>query len=153
MIIKEMTNKDLDEVLKIENDVFCDPWPKKFFYDDLNNDVSKYFVLIDEERIIGYFGLWFMFENADLVNIAIDKDHQGQGLGEKLLRHAICVCINKEVEFLHLEVRPNNLKAKSLYEKFGFEPVRVRRNYYSDGQDCIDMVKGLVGLSEKDFSD
>jgi len=153
MNIESMKLSDIDVVCDLENKLFKDPWPKKFFIEDLENEFSNYFVLKDNEEIIGYAGFWYMFENCDLVNIAIKKERQGQGLGEKLLKFVIRKAIKENCEFLHLEVRKTNTKAKSLYEKYGFIKTRVRKGYYSDGEDCIDMVKGLVGLSEKDFSD
>ena len=152
-MISLMRKEDLDQVLEIENDVFSDPWPRKYFEDDLDNECSKYYVLKKDEEIIGYGGLWFMFENCDLVNIAIKKVYQGQGLGEKLLKLLIREAILNECEFMHLEVRTSNKKAMSLYEKMGFIKTRTRKGYYSDGEDCDDMVKGLIGLNEKDFSD
>ncbi len=152
-MIEELTINDLDEVIRIENEVFKDPWPRKYFEDDLNNDCSKWYILKQDNKIIGYGGLWFMFENCDLVNIAISKECQGQGLGEKLLKLLIKEAIHNECEFMHLEVRKSNLKAKSLYEKLDFIKTRERAGYYEDGEDCIDMVKGLIGLNEEDFSD
>ncbi len=152
-MISLMRKEDLDQVLEIENDVFSDPWPRKYFEDDLNNECSKYYVLKKDGEVIGYGGLWFMFENCDLVNIAIKKSYQGQGLGERLLKLLIREAILNECEFMHLEVRTSNKKAMSLYEKMDFIKTRTRKGYYSDGEDCIDMVKGLIGLNEKDFSD
>ena len=154
MKIERMEIKDLDIVSELEKKIFKDPWPRKFFEEDiLNNDSSRYYVLKDDEEVIGYAGIWFMFENCDLVNIAIVNERQGQGLGEKLLRFVIKEAIKEGCEFMHLEVRKSNLKAKSLYDKYGFMETRIRKGYYEDGEDCIDMVKGLLGLSEKDFSD
>lgn len=154
MKIERMEIKDLDVICDLESKIFKDPWPRKFFEEDLSkNDSSSYYVLKDDEEIIGYAGVWYMFENCDLVNIAIKNDRQGEGLGEKLLRFVIKEAISKDCEFMHLEVRKSNFKAKSLYEKYGFMEMRVRKGYYEDGEDCIDMVKGLLGLSEKDFSD
>lgn len=153
MKLERMLETDIDEVSKIENEVFIDPWPIRFFKEDLNNENAKYYLLKDNEQIIGYAGLWFMFENCDLVNIAIKKDKQGQGLGKKLLKLVIREAIKEKCEFMHLEVRKNNTKAYNLYKKLDFIETRVRKAYYEDGEDAIDMVKGLLGLNEKDFSD
>ena len=110
-------------------------------------------VLKEDDKVIGYAGMWIMFDSCDLVNIAISKDYQGKGYGEKLLRFMIKRALQLGIEFMHLEVRVSNLKAYELYRKYDFEEVRIRKGYYSDGEDCKDMVKGLLGLSEEDFSD
>lgn len=152
MIIRKATFLDLDKIIEIENECFKEPWPKKAFEADINNDITELMVLIDGNKIIGYYDIWYMFENADIASIAIRKDYQGKGLGEYLLKDLIKRCIAKQVEFLHLEVNVENIKAYNLYKKMGFEQVRVRKGYYN-GVDGLDMVKGLLGLSEKDFSD
>ena len=154
MKLERMALKDVDEVMEIENNSFIDPWPYHFFVDDISkNEFSRYFVLKDNDEIIGYSGYWLSFENCDLVNIAIKEKWRGQKYGQKLLNLTILEAIKEGCEFMHLEVRPSNIKAINLYEKSGFIKTRVRKGYYEDGEDCIDMVKGIVGLSEKDFSD
>ena len=45
----------------------------------------------------------------------------------------------------------DNEKAYNLYSKMGFEKTRIRKGYYN-GVDAIEMVKGLIGLNEEDFS-
>ena len=152
MIIEKMKLEDLDEVSSIENECFQDPWPKEAFKRDLDNDIADLYVLKDKDKVIGYYDVWYMFENADISTICIRKDYQGKKLGEYLLKDLIIRCIKKDVEFLHLEVRVDNNKAINLYKKFGFEKLRIRKGYYN-GTDGIDMMKGLIGLSEKDFSD
>ena len=154
MKFERMHVEDVNEVIKIENICFKDPWPYHFFVDDiLKNEFSRYFVLKENDEIIGYSGHWLSFENCDLVNIALKNAYQGKGLGQKLLNLTILEAIKEGCEFMHLEVRPSNIKAINLYKKNGFIKTRVRKGYYEDGEDCIDMVKGIVGLSEKDFSD
>jgi ribosomal-protein-alanine N-acetyltransferase len=36
-------------------------------------------------------------------------------------------------------VRKSNAAAIALYERLGFEAVGVRRGYYDDGEDAVDM--------------
>lgn len=152
MKIEKMKLSDLDEVSFIENETFLDPWPKDAFLRDLDNDIADLYVLKDEDKIVGYYDIWYMFENADISTICIRKEYQGRKLGGYLLKDLIRRCIKNNVEFLHLEVRVDNLKAINLYKKFGFEKLRIRKGYYK-GVDGIDMMKGLIGLSEEDFSD
>lgn len=143
MIIEKLTINDIDQIENIEKECFIDPWPKEAFVRELTNDISAFYVLKDEDNIIGYYGLWYMFENADLVNIAVAKSYQGNKYGELLLNDAINRCKDKNVEFLHLEVRVDNNVAINLYKKYDFVEVRKREGYYN-GTDGIDMVKGLI---------
>ena len=40
-----------------------------------------------------------------------------------------------------LEVSTNNFTAKTLYEKLGYTLRRVRKEYYKDKSDALEMVK------------
>lgn len=143
MNIERLKIEDIDEIVNIEKECFIDHWPKDAFVRELTNDISEFYVLKDEDKVIGYYGLWYMFENADLVNIAVTKRFQGNKYGELLLNDAINRCKDKNVEFLHLEVRVDNDVAINLYKKYDFVEVRKRAGYYN-GVDGIDMVKGLI---------
>ena len=151
MIVRDIEEKDLDKILRMEKENFPDPWPKDSFIYDMNNEVADVKVLESEEEIIGYYVVYYMFENADIGNICIDKEYQGNGLGEYLFKDLLISCIKNEIEFVHLEVRVDNEKAYNLYSKMGFEKTRIRKGYYN-GVDAIEMVKGLIGLNEEDFS-
>ena len=150
MNIELMKKEDVREVAKLEKKLFSDPWPEHFFYEELENVFADYYVMKEEDEIIGYAGMWQMFENCDLTNIAVKAEYQGRGYGEKLLGFMIAKAIEKGCEFMHLEVRVSNTRARSLYGKKGFIEVRTRKAYYENGEDGIDMVKGLLGLSEED---
>lgn len=153
-MIRLMQEKDLDEIILIEKELFTSPWNKEQFLYEINeNEFSKSFVLEIDNEVIAYGMMWFLFENADITNIAVKKKYQKQGYGLKMLKHLLKEAINNNCEFVHLEVRINNNEAINLYKKMGFETVRIRKHYYEDGSDAYDMIKAIGGLSEKDFSD
>ena len=153
-MIRQMQEKDLDEIILIENELFTSPRNKEQFLYEINeNEFSRSFVLEINNEVIAYGMMWFLFENADITNIAVKKKYQKQGYGLKMLKHLIKEAINNNCEFIHLEVRINNKEAINLYNKMGFETVRIRKHYYEDGSDAYDMIKVIGGLSEKDFSD
>ena len=146
-MIEEMQLSDLDELIKIENDIFnSDAWKKKDYeYELKDNDLSRMYVIKENNEIVAYGGLWFLFENADITTIGVKRNYWHQGYGEKMLRHLLQAAKENECEFAHLEVRVSNIKAINLYKKLGFEILRVRKGYYSDNnEDAYDMMKGLL---------
>lgn len=147
MIIREMAEKDLNQVIAIENELFTDAWKLDYFIHEIKeNDLSSYYVLEDGDEIIGYGGLWVLFENCDITNVAIKKSRQGQGFGRILLDHLLNKAMEEECEYVHLEVRVSNKSAIALYERNGFEITRIRKGYYSDNhEDAYDMIKCIVG--------
>ncbi len=151
-MIRRMRLGDLDKVARIESSVFKDPWPIKYFKEEIENNQFACLLVIEEnDEIMAYGDIWFMFENADICNIAVASDYQHRGYGQRMLNALFREAIKNEVEFVHLEVRPSNEYALKLYQKNEFIQTRIRKSYYEDGEDAIEMVKAIGGLNEEDF--
>lgn len=147
MIIEKMRFEDIKDVVEIENEAFSyEPWKEKNFIDELNNEeLSEMFVVKENDELIGYAGLWYMFENCDLITLAVKDSCRSKGVGKKLLKFLIDRAKEKGCEFMHLEVKVDNTNAIMLYKKCGFDIVRTRKSYYSDGTDAYDMIANLLG--------
>ena len=88
-----------------------------------------------EEYIIGFAGFWIMAEEAHLTNIAVREMHRHQGIGELLLISVIDLAVELKAHMITLEVRASNTAAQSLYSKYGFTQVGLRRGYYTDNRE------------------
>jgi [ribosomal protein S18]-alanine N-acetyltransferase len=97
---------------------------------------------LDEElrSIVGYAGIWVMTDEAHVTTIASHPDVRGHGVGELLLVALIHRGIEVGARWTTLEVRASNTVAQSLYRKYTFKEMGVRRRYYSDnGEDALVM--------------
>ena len=131
-----MEVKDIDQVVKIEEKSFTTPWSAEAFQNELtNNQFSTYIVMEEGENIIGYCGTWIVIDEAHVTNIALLPDYRGKGLGELLLRNVMDVLRKLGAASMTLEVRVSNHIAQSLYQKLGFKPGGIRKNYYSDNNE------------------
>ena len=79
------------------------------------------------------------FDEADIVDIIIQKEFRNQGLGSSLINYALCT---NNLKKLNLEVRENNINAIKFYEKLGFVKVRTIKNYYGN-ENAFFMIKVL----------
>lgn len=98
--------------------------------------------LLDEElrSIVGYAGIWVMTDEAHITTIASHPDVRGSGIGELLLVALIHRGVEVGARWTTLEVRASNTVAQSLYHKYTFKEMGVRRRYYSDnGEDALVM--------------
>jgi len=147
MIIRALEMNDLNEIMKLEVDLFPSPWAREdFIYELEENPFSHLFVMEEGEEIVAYAGLWIIFDKADLTSLAVRREHQGKGYAKKLLAHVIQLAKNESCEYMLLEVRTSNVTAQTLYGSFGFIPVGIKKNYYSDNhENAITMAKALVG--------
>lgn len=88
-----------------------------------------------KEYVVGFAGFWFMADEAHIISIAVREEYQRQGIGELLLISVINLTTELNARIITLEVRASNIAAHSLYYKYGFTQVGLRRGYYTDNRE------------------
>jgi ribosomal-protein-alanine N-acetyltransferase len=83
-------------------------------------------------KIIGFAASRFGADEAEILSIAIDPRHRGQGLSRNLLLTHLGHLAARGVRTIFLEVEENNRPALRLYEGAGFAVVGRRETYYRD---------------------
>lgn len=141
--IRSMTAADLDEVLAIEQASFMTPWKREHFESELSGKHSFPFVAVCEGRVAGYVCLMSLFEEAQILDIAVSPEQRGRGIARLLMVHACAVAREHKAEVLSLEVRSSSSAAIGLYQSSGFRQVGIRTNYYDNSEDAILMEKNL----------
>lgn len=139
--VRAMEMDDLIDVLVIERLCFKTPWSQEAFESELSgNDKARYKVILEEDQVVGYGGMWFIFDEAHITNIAIHPESEGKGLGTELVKGMISYAIDNGIKSMTLEVREGNHRAQALYSKLGFKNCGKRPNYYQDTkEDAIIM--------------
>lgn len=125
------TKEHVNEIFEIEKQSFSTPYTLKMIEDMLNDDKYLY-LLAKSDEICGFVGVNIILDEADITNVAVLQKYQGQKIGEKLMQAIILELRKRAVIKLHLEVRESNQKAINLYEKLGFKPIYIRKNYYKN---------------------
>ena len=141
--IRTMTATDLDEVLAIEQASFRTPWKREHFESELSGRYSFPFVAESGGRIVGYVCLMSLFEEAQILDIAVSPDQRGRGIARALLEHACAVARERHAEVVSLDVRVSAAAAIGLYQRSGFRRVGIRPGYYEASEDAILMEKNL----------
>lgn len=85
--------------------------------------------------IVGFAGMWMLYDEAHITTIGVEPAYRGQGLGELLLVTMVDEAVQRGVNWLTLEVRVSNDAAQALYRKYGFAVQGTRRRYYSDNNE------------------
>ncbi|MBE3596884.1 MAG: ribosomal protein S18-alanine N-acetyltransferase [Hydrogenibacillus sp.] len=141
-----MTEADVSAVAALDRLVFTLPWSEASFrHEVVHNPLARYVVLEDDGAIIGYAGMWLVFDEAHVTNIAVHPAHRGRGYGARLLKHLTDIARDHSISKMTLEVRASNAVARRLYAKFGFRAAGLRPGYYEDtGEDAIIMWADLA---------
>ena len=132
MIVRPMTKRDIARVYEIEVQSFRSPWSKLSLLGELRNDVARYYVAVEEGRVVGYGGMWLLFDEAHITNVAIAPENRGQHLGRYLLYGMMQAAHERGAEKMTLEVRETNQRAQNLYYSFDFTKQGFRKRYYED---------------------
>jgi ribosomal-protein-alanine N-acetyltransferase len=83
-------------------------------------------------KVLGFAALHRTMDIAELRNMAVDPEHQHQGIGKALLKEAWQRLLEAGAKRVFLEVRASNKGALQFYYSLGFGLHSVRKDYYRD---------------------
>jgi ribosomal-protein-alanine N-acetyltransferase len=153
IVVDRMKVDDLPAVHVIERESFTTPWPAHAYRHELeNNRLAHYIVARCGDELVGFAGMWLLVDEAHVTTFATRRAWRRQGIGERLLLALLDLAAARGAHEATLEVRPTNIPARRLYEKYGFKVVGVRTRYYSDNnEDALIMTtEALEGRSMRD---
>jgi len=145
-----MTPAWLDAVLRVEQSAYSQPWTKGNFLDSLNAGYQAQLLTAGnapDTQLLGYFVAMKGVDEVHLLNITVAPKHQRQGWARIMLDGLAIWSRAQGAQWLWLEVRVSNARAKAVYESYGFRHVGTRRNYYPAGasarEDAVVMSLAL----------
>ena len=142
--LSKMSIEDLKSIKNILASDFDNFWSYDVLEEELECDNSYVIVAkADENTIVGFAGLKVILDEADIMNIVVKKDFRHNGIGSVLLENLINYSKDLNLKTITLEVNENNLSAIRLYDKFSFDKLGIRKNYYDGKSDAIIMSKKL----------
>ena len=141
-----MSDADLTEVIAIEEKIYPHPWTRGNFADSLRSGYQCHVLRDENGSMLGYFLMMWLIDEAHLLNISVREDLHGQGLGCYLLSQIAQMAHANLLSSILLEVRPTNLRALAVYQRYGFVRIGLRKQYYpaADGQREDAIVMRLV---------
>jgi len=113
---------------------------------------SDEIIIVTEDRIVGYAGMWILADEAHIMSIASRYGFRRKGVGEALLFALFDLAQMHKARVLTLEVRVSNSVAQNLYIKYGFKQAGIRKGYYLDNkEDALIMTTEYIGA--RDFQE
>ena len=136
MVVDRMKVEDLEAVHAIELESFSTPWPANAYRQELEtNRLAHYLVARWADEVVGFAGIWLLVDEAHITTFATRRDWRRRGVGERLLLALLDLSRSRGAHEATLEVRPTNIPARRLYEKYGFREVGLRPRYYTDNNE------------------
>ncbi|MCB7136728.1 ribosomal protein S18-alanine N-acetyltransferase [Cellulosimicrobium marinum] len=157
--LRPLRAADLDRVVELERALFGrGAWTYGMLADELAG-LGRWYVAAEPVRpyaagpqpVVGYAGLWFDGDVAQIMTIGVDPSFQHQGVGSTLLEALVARSRELRADAVLLEVRVDNDPALALYAKYGFEQLGVRKRYYQpEDVDAYTMRLELAGARDDD---
>ena len=135
--LEPMTTAWLDAVVAVENSAYAHPWTRANFSDSLNAGYQAQLLTAGDDcnkaALLGYFVAMKGPGEVHLLNITVAPSHQRLGWARIMLDALAIWARGQDAQWLWLEVRVSNARAKAVYERYGFRNVGLRRDYYPSG--------------------
>ena len=135
--IRDICDEDLDAVVETECRIRPEHhWSRESFAKEIKNLYATYRAGFTNEGILtGFYGFWQIIDEAHITTLSTNPDYRRQKVATTLLLDMIDICYSQKVKYITLEVRESNVPAISLYQKFGFTTIGIRKNYYQDNAE------------------
>lgn len=141
--IGNMTLEDINLIETNFSENFDKFWSINILKEDLKNNSSRYIIAKIDNQIVGFAGIKIIFDEADIMNIAVKIDKRKLGIGSLMLQYLIHIANDFNCKVINLEVNENNIQAIHLYEKFDFKRIALRKKYYNNTDNAIIMQKQI----------
>ena len=141
--LRALHARDLDALMRIENEAYEFPWTEGIFRDCLAAGYECW-VLEEAGALLGYGVLSAAAGEAHVLNVCVAAAYRGRGLGRLLVRRLLDLARWHRAQQVFLEVRPSNPNAIALYHSEGFNEIGRRTNYYPAKKGREDAI--VMGL-------
>ena len=140
-----MMAHDLDWVAAREAELHAHPWSRGSFADALASGYEAW-IMQRAGEATGYAIVLNVLDESHLLDIGVVPAAQGQGLGRYFLGWLCERAKEHGADTFFLEVRPSNVAALRLYERFGFAEIGRRRGYYPAAEGREDAIVMRLAL-------
>ena len=142
--IRIAKEQEIEEIARLEQEIFPDPWSLKALRDTWNQKQAQILGAWLDGQMAGYVIVYFAADESEVARIAVDEKFRRQGVAGALLDGMERVLAGKGIVRLMLDVRKSNAAALRFYLSRGFKEDGVRKNFYTNPiEDAILMSRGL----------
>lgn len=133
--IELMQPEDVERVVELDQQCFPLPWSAGAYNTEVHNPSAYYIVARADGKIVGYAGMWLIMDEAHITTLGVDPEFRGRKIGERILINILDEAVHRGARRTTLEVRRSNSIGQSLYHKYGFYTVAIRKGYYTDNNE------------------
>lgn len=140
MVIRKATVKDLDTAYNLLNELYENRIKYKIFkelYNEKITDSNSYYVVMENEnKVVAILIMYIRTKltrakrEAYVESIIVDEKYRNNGIGKKMLQHAIDYAKSLDCEVIDLSCVISNEKGQKFYEEMGFKKHSFKYRQY-----------------------
>lgn len=151
--IRWMIRRDMNEVLRIEQDSFDFEWTEEDFLSCLRQRNCIGMVAEQDNHVVGFMIYELHKNRLHVLNFAVAPAVRRMGIGAQMIEKLVNKLSQQRRHEITLEVRETNLTAQLFFQHQGFRAVGVLRNHYEDSnEDAYVMQFRLDGAEATELS-
>lgn len=133
--VRRMIRRDMEEVLRIEQDSFEFPWSEDQFIRTLRQRNCIGMVAERNDHVEGYMVYELHKSRIHVLDLAVNESLHGCGCGTALMKKLQGKLSPERRNRILVEVRESNLDAQLFFKAMGFRATSVLRGFYDD---CVE---------------
>ena len=149
--LEAMTESWIAALCRVEESAYPHPWTRGNFSDSLKAGYHAQLLIGGagpNAQLLGYFVAMQGVDEVHLLNITVAPAYQRQGWARLMLDALVLWSRGQGAQWVWLEVRVSNTRARAVYERYGFRHVGSRRQYYpadnAGREDAVVMSMALT---------
>ena len=130
--IRWMIQRDMTEVLDVEQASFEFPWLEEDFVRCLRQRNCIGMVAEFDERVVGFMVYELQKDQLHILNFCVAPDFRRRGVGQQMINELVGKLSTNRRNRILLEIRETNLAAQMFFKNREFCAISVLRDYYDD---------------------
>jgi len=131
----ELSETDVQDLIDLECLCFEYHWTQEQFLLGLGRKAFRVLGIRAADRLAGYIAFSLIEDEMEILNLAVHPDFRRKGMAASLLDSAFEMCIKNKIAKSFLDVKESNTAALTLYKKYGYKQIGVRKKYYPDTKE------------------
>ena len=141
--IREAEVWDIKTITELDQANFDNSWSEDMLEKMLISKRNVVYVGEVNKDVVGFAVAENDVDEINVSRVVVSSNYRNHGIGSKLVAKVEELAKSLDMHAVSLEVSENNFTAKTLYEKLGYVLRRIRKGYYKDGSDALEMVKHI----------
>lgn len=143
MNLIKLSESDIGVILEVQKG-FSDGYSENQIKSAFSSGRFHVFLAQENGENAGFICFSVAMDESDIETVFVKSEFRRRGIAKSLIKKAESFLLDLAVKKVFLEVRENNIPAKSLYQDLGYNKISVRKGYYSDGENATIMAKELL---------